>query len=169
MSSTLPEHGTLIHYEQTGVYLIGASGSGKSEAALQLLYQGAVLICDDAPLLTLSSDGNELLGVCPDDFQGLIHIRDLGLINVGELLGQQAFASSCPIHLVIELHKTPDKIQDKQAIPVTLKTEYRFWHHKNWKIPGIRLHLYQERNVVVLIKTAIRHFSRQIRLREQPQ
>ena len=169
MSTALPEHGTLIRYEQTGVYLVGASGSGKSEAALELMYQGATLICDDAPLLKASSDGNELLGVCPDDFQGLMHIRDLGLINVGELLGQQSFASSCPIHLILELHKLPKRSPDMPAIPVRLATEYQFWHHRNWKIPGIRLHLYQERNVVVLIKTAIRHFSRQMRLRETPQ
>lgn len=165
MTLQLPEHGTLIQYQRCGAYLIGNSGVGKTEAALSMIHQGATLICDDAPELTTGKDRNELLGVCPEGFYGLMHLRDLGVINIIDLLGQQAFSQSHPIHLVIELVHS----QNTNALPAQLVPEYLVWQYQHWKIPGIRLHLYKGRDPSVLIKTSIMQFNKKNKIRNKLQ
>jgi len=161
MSSPLPAHGVLIQLENTGIYLIGKSGVGKSETALQLIPQGAKLICDDAPELTPGSDDKQLLGICPKGFYGLMHLRDLGIINIIELFGKQAFNKSHAIDFVIELIDTDTIEADSPELQATLlEPEYQQWHYQTWTIPGISLHLYENRNIALLIKTAVLQFNK---------
>ncbi|MDX2505712.1 MAG: HPr kinase/phosphatase C-terminal domain-containing protein [Gammaproteobacteria bacterium] len=170
MINELPAHGVLIQFDGLGVYLIGSSGIGKSETALQLIYQGAVLICDDAPDFTCEIKNGELLGICPAGFHGLMHLRDLGIINIMELLGAQCFKASQRIDFVLEL------IQTDEYSPVEshLNPRYQLWQFKNGQhkeglhrikqqqsrsIPGQRIHLYPNRNIPLLVKTAVMQFA----------
>ena len=156
----LPAHGVLIQLEEMGVYLIGHSGVGKSETALQLIHQGALLICDDAPEFTADKTNNELRGNCPNNFYGLMHIRDLGIINIMQLMGRQYFKASQKIDFVIELIKA----ETHQQLENCLSPNYRQWHYKDeeqqsWTIPGIRIHLLHNRNMPLMITTAVRQFA----------
>ncbi|MCU7799315.1 MAG: hypothetical protein KZQ70_04010 [gamma proteobacterium symbiont of Lucinoma myriamae] len=154
----LPEHGVLIEINGMGIYLIGDSGVGKSEIALQLIHHGATLICDDAPELT--ADNNTILGTCPDGFYGLMHIHDLGIINLLEVIGEQAFIPSHSIDLVIELI-TPNHQQaiiSQQDPQQLLTASYQKWHYQSCSVPGISIHLYPNRNIPIIIKTAIKQF-----------
>lgn len=150
MTIPLPGHGVLIELEQTGVYIIGQSGVGKSETALQLIEQGATLICDDAPIMSPGSEKQPLQGHCPEGFYGLMHLRDLGIINLIELFGKQSFEAEHSIDFIIEL------IPSKQAVEAP---EYKQWQYQSWTIPGIRIHLYPNRNIPVLIKIAVMQFN----------
>lgn len=158
--NTLPEHGVLIRLDGMGIYLIGGSGVGKSEIALQLIHQGAILICDDGPDLTADIKTKKILGTCPEDFYGLMHIHDLGIINLIDLIGQQAFKVSQQINLVIELiSANSQRTRVGYHYPQQLLTaNYKKWHYQSCSVSGIRIHLYPDRNIPLIINTAIKQF-----------
>lgn len=86
-----------------GVLLLGDSGVGKSDLALQLLDRGHELIADDA--VDVSVRNGRLIGSCPEQLAGLLEPRGLGIIRVGS-----ERPNDCPIDLFIRLiHPTPDQ------------------------------------------------------------
>jgi len=155
---TLPEHGVLIQMHSLGIYLIGDSGLGKSEIALQLINQGAILVCDDAPQLSISN--KKILGSCPEGFYGLMHIHDLGIINIAELMGTQCIKASQALDFIIEL-VTANKLQSvikQQKAEQLLTANYNKWHYQTCSVSGISLHLYPGRDIPFIITTAIKQF-----------
>ncbi len=173
--TTLPSHGVLLELHNMGIYLIGHSGIGKSEIALQLIHQGACLVCDDAPDFTSNvvSQDNEndkihgqITGHCPKGYYGLMHLHDLGIINIIELFSSDAserqyFKPSQIVHFVIELIAVDNRqtIITKQSPQQLLTPGYQHWHCHSWTIPGIRIHLYPNRNIPMIINTAVLQFS----------
>ncbi len=158
MTLALPLHGTLIEYQGIGIYLIGPSGSGKSETALQLISVGACLVCDDAPIIQVihnSNDSAEIIGHCPENFAGQMHIRDLGIIHINELFGQEQVKNSQRIDFVIEIVLTADY----DSTHTHTKTHYQYWQFQSQQIPGIRLYHGAGRNIALLIYTAVLQFK----------
>jgi HPr kinase/phosphorylase len=186
ISYDIPTHGILLSISGIGVYIIGESGVGKSETALQLIEQGAVLICDDAPeLVLLNQPLNQpkriqtLYGYCPKNFYGLMHIRDIGIINVIELFGSVAFSKVHEIQFVVEmLHtsiSTSKQEHESNLIsptimnqPMILQTpHYQQWCYQSYQIPGIQLNLSPGRNYPLLIKTIVKQFNHTQRQHEK--
>ena len=157
----LPAHGVLLELNDTGIYLIGDSGIGKSEIALQLIHQGARLICDDAPDFTADTQTGQLLGSCPEGFYGLMHVHDLGVINIMQLFNPDSFKACQHIDLVIKLAAADNRLAviTEQTPQQLLTPDYQYWHYHAWTIPGIYLHLYPNRNIPLLIKIAVLQFS----------
>lgn len=87
-------HATSVAVEGRGVLLRGESGAGKSDLALRLIDQGAVLIADDYTELSIEDDC--LIAHAPETIQGLLEVRGLGIVK-------QPFHSPCPIALVVDL------------------------------------------------------------------
>jgi len=79
------------------VVILGASGSGKSSLAVELIGQGAALISDDQTILTRS--GDDVLASCPDVIQGQIEVRHLGLLRCDTV-------SDVPVGVVVDLDQT---------------------------------------------------------------
>lgn len=157
----LPAHGVLLELNGTGIYLTGDSGIGKSEIALQLIHQGARLICDDAPELSADTKSGQLLGSCPEGFYGLMHVHDLGVINIIQLFNPDSFKACQQIDLVIKLTAADNRLAviNEQTPQQLLTPDYRYWHYHSRTIPGICLHLYPNRDIPLLIKTAVMLFS----------
>ena len=159
MTVALPLHGTLIEYLNTGIYLTGPSGSGKSETALQLIDKGARLVCDDAPLLSLSAEKTgsnhqyAVTGHCPEDFSGQMHIRNLGIINIGELFGQERVKNSQRIDFIIEISLTED------SDLYNTQVQYQYWAFQSQQIPGIQLYRSAGRNMALMVHTAVLQFK----------
>lgn len=74
-------HGTVVSFGPAGLLILGASGSGKSALALQLIGLGGALVADDRVLITRPDDGPPL-ACAPDRLAGLIEARGLGLLRV---------------------------------------------------------------------------------------
>lgn len=90
-------HASCVAIAGHGVLILGASGSGKSALALQLMAFGAELVCDDGTLLLPGEDG--LYAQCPAQISGMIEARGIGLLK----------AQSCPrvrVALVVDLDET---------------------------------------------------------------
>ena len=99
-------HGVLIRVNDTGVLLVGESGTGKSECALDLVMDGHQLVADDVIEISLSND--EIVGRAPELTSDLMEIRGLGMINVRELFGESATCSESVIDFCIELQTSSD-------------------------------------------------------------
>lgn len=100
-------HGDLLDVFAIGVLLLGESGSGKSECALELVYRGHRLVADDVvEVFRLRND--EVFGQAPEAVRGLMEVRGLGLISIEQLFGVVAVRDTKPIDLVINLVSSQD-------------------------------------------------------------
>mgnify|MGYP000403183201 CR=1 FL=1 len=94
-------HGVLMRINGYGVLILGPAGSGKSSLALELLSQGHQLIADD--VVDFSKHKNAIIGHCPPMLEGLLHTRELGLISVPTVFGQNAWQRQQTVDFVISL------------------------------------------------------------------
>ena len=90
-------HASCVAIGARGVLIIGASGSGKSALALQLIAYGANLIADDQTLITLQDQ--QLIASCPPQLSGMIEARGVGLLHSPPRV-------SAPLSLVVDLDQT---------------------------------------------------------------
>lgn len=90
-------HATTVDYRGNGVLISGASGTGKSALALQLMALGATLVSDDRTLIT--RDGSKLIATAPKSIEGLIEARGVGLL-------QAVHTPSTSLHLAVDMGVT---------------------------------------------------------------
>lgn len=95
-------HGVLVDVYGEGVLIMGESGIGKSEAALDLVRRGHRLVADDAVEIKKLSH-NSLVGSCPELIRYFIEVRGIGIINVRQMFGVQSVKDSNQIDLIIKL------------------------------------------------------------------
>jgi len=95
-------HGSLVELTDGGVLLLGASGVGKSECALELVRRGHRLVADDVVEVEVTTAG-EPIGRSHAGIGHHIEIRGLGILSVPDLFGQQAVVDSTRIDLVCRL------------------------------------------------------------------
>ena len=94
MSDLMKVHATCIALNGQGVLLQGTSGSGKSDLALCLINNGALLISDDQ--VVLKRCGQQVLASAPEGFSGLLEVRGIGICSFDYL-------SECPLKLIVTL------------------------------------------------------------------
>ncbi len=97
-------HGVLVDVFGEGLLIMGESGIGKSEAALELIKRGHRLVSDDVVEIKKVSD-DTLLGTAPDITKHLIELRGIGIIDVKTLYGVQSVKETQSIDLVIQLEE----------------------------------------------------------------
>ena len=102
LAPRISRHGVLIEAYGEGVLIIGDSGVGKSEAALELVKRGHRLIADDAVEIKKVS-ANSLLGTSPELIRNYIELRGIGIINVAKLFGIGAIKHDNEINLVVNI------------------------------------------------------------------
>lgn len=95
-------HGVLVDVYGVGILLVGSSGIGKSETALELVKRGHRLVADDAVEIRQTTE-NRLIGNAPELIRHLLEIRGLGIINVMTLFGAGAVRNFKNISLVIRM------------------------------------------------------------------
>jgi len=95
-------HGVLVQVHNVGVLLMGNSGIGKSETALELMLRGHRLVADDVVTLACGSGGT-LTGRGKAPLGHFLEIRGLGVLHAAELFGEAAVVQSSPVNMVVEL------------------------------------------------------------------
>ena len=113
-------HGVLVDVYGVGVLIMGESGIGKSEAALELIQRGHRLVSDDVVEIRKVSD-ETLVGTAPDITRHFIELRGIGIVDVKSLYGVQSVRATQNIDLVITLE---DWDKDKQYDRLGLEEEY---------------------------------------------
>jgi HPr kinase/phosphorylase len=107
LAPTTSVHGVMVDVLEVGILLLGSSGVGKSEAALELVERGHRLIADDVVQLQLRADGT-LVGSSSRELGHHMEIRGLGIINIADLFGITAIRDSKRLDLVMELSDWDD-------------------------------------------------------------
>lgn len=141
-------HGVLVDVYGIGVLIMGDSGIGKSEAALELIKRGHRLVSDDVVEIRKVSN-DTLVGSAPDITRHLIELRGIGIVDVQMLYGAQSVRKTQNIELVIELE---DWDKDKEYDRLGLEEKYieflgnKVVHHQLPIRPG--------RNLAIIVETA---------------
>lgn len=97
-------HGVLVDVYGEGVLIMGESGIGKSEAALELIKRGHRLVTDDVVEIRRVSD-ETLIGTAPDITRHFIELRGIGIIDVKTLFGVESVKETQGIDMVIKLEE----------------------------------------------------------------
>lgn len=112
----ITRHGVLIEVYGIGLLILGESGVGKSEAAIELLKRGHRLIADDAVEIK-AVDVNVLEGTSPELIRYYIELRGIGVIDVRQIFGVGAIKARQNIHLVVNLEPWQEgKLYDRLGI-----------------------------------------------------
>ena len=144
-------HGVLMDILGLGVLLVGESGIGKSECALDLVVRGHRLVADDAVELRARAEAF-LIGTCPELTRHHMEIRGLGLINVQDLFGVASTRRSKRVELVVQLERwDPHREYDRLGID---EAQYE---SLGVRVPMIRMPVAPGRNLAILVEVAARN------------
>jgi len=141
-------HGVLVEVYGEGILLLGDSGVGKSEAAIELVKRGHRLVADDAVEIKRVSDIS-LLGSAPDVIRHFVELRGIGIVDVKMIFGIGAVKNVEKIDFIINLEIWQDK---KQYDRLGLTTEYT--DILGIDIPSITVPVKPGRNLAVVIEVA---------------
>jgi HPr kinase/phosphorylase len=145
-------HGVLVQIFGVGTLIIGESGVGKSEIALDLVLHGHKLVADD--LVVLENNEERISGRPLELGADHIHIRGLGIINIRALYGESAVAASCGVGLVVELEEQ----RKGRHYNLTGLREQRY-RLLGINLPYLRLPVRAGQNMATLIEVAARNQS----------
>lgn len=148
LAPRITRHGVLCEVYGEGVLIIGESGAGKSETAVELIKRGHRLIADDAVEIR-KTDDHTLVGASPNNIKHFIELRGIGIINARRLFGMGSVKESEKINMVIQLEPWDStKAYDRLG----LDNEYT--KILDVKIPVITVPVNPGRNLAVIIETA---------------
>jgi HPr kinase/phosphorylase len=144
-------HGVLVEIYGIGVLMIGDSGVGKSESALDLITRGHSLVADDKVTIKRYPNG-ELIGFSEGPLRHHMELRGIGIINVQDLFGLASVRDRTAVDLVVELeHWQPGQQYERLGLDETL------FNILETPCPYIRMPVALGRNVSILVEIAARN------------
>ncbi len=141
-------HGVFVEVYGEGVLIIGDSGIGKSETAIELVKRGHRLIADDAVTIKRTS-AVTLVGTSPELIQYYIELRGIGIVDVRRLFGMGSVKQSERVNMIINLENWD---QNKQYDRFGLETEYT--EILGIKVPTTTVPVRPGRNLAIIIEIA---------------
>lgn len=141
-------HGVLVEVYGEGILIMGESGVGKSEAAIELVKRGHRLVADDAVEIRRISD-NQLVGSSPEIIRHFVEVRGIGIIDVKEIFGMGAVMDSGSIDMIIHLEPWQD---GKSYDRLGMVDEYT--NIMGINIPSLTVPVKLGRNLAVIIEVA---------------
>ena len=157
LAPRVTRHGVLVEVYGEGILLLGESGVGKSETAIELIKRGHRLIADDAVEIRRVSS-KSLVGTAPDNIRHFIELRGIGIINASRIFGAGAVKLTEKIDLVINMEPWDvNKAYDRMGL------ESQTTEILDLKIPSLTIPVKPGRNLAVIIEVAAMN-SRQKKL-----
>jgi HPr kinase/phosphorylase len=144
-------HAVLMDILGLGVLIVGESGIGKSECALDLIVRGHRLVADDTVDIRRRAE-SILIGTCPELTQHHMELRGLGLINVKDLFGIASTRSSKRVELVVQLERW-DATREYERLGL----DDEFFEILGLRVPLIRMPVAPGRSVAILVEVASRN------------
>ena len=148
LAPKITRHGVLVEVYGEGLLLIGDSGIGKSEAAVELLKRGHRLIADDAVEIRKISE-NVLVGNAPELIRNYVELRGIGIINVAQLFGMGAVKAENEVNLVVNIVPW-----NNQAVYDRLGLEEQHMEIMGVKIPMNTIPVTPGRNLALILEVA---------------
>lgn len=148
LAPRLTRHGVLVDVYGEGILLLGNSGIGKSETAIELVKRGHRLVADDAVLLKRVSS-KTLVGEAPEIIRHYVELRGIGIVDVRRLFGMGAVSTTAKIDLIIHLENWQQgKMYDRMGLE-TETTEIL-----GISIPSMTIPVCPGRNLAIILETA---------------
>ena len=141
-------HGVLVDVYGEGVLIMGESGIGKSEAALELIKRGHRLVSDDVVVIKRVSH-DTLIGTAPDITRHFIELRGIGIIDVKTLFGVESVKNTQSIDLAIQLEEW-----DKEQEYDRLGLEEQYTEFLGNKVVCHKIPIRPGRNLAVIVESA---------------
>ncbi|MBO6014507.1 MAG: HPr(Ser) kinase/phosphatase [Oscillospiraceae bacterium] len=148
LAPRITTHGVLVEVYGEGMLILGDSGIGKSETALELIKRGHRLIADDAVEIR-RIDKNTLLGSAPANIRHFMELRGIGIVNVRSLYGIGAIKGASMVEMVVKLESWQEgKAYDRLG----LIQEYQ--DILGLSIPSLTIPVRPGRNLAVILEVA---------------
>ena len=148
LAPRITRHGVLIEIYGEGVLILGDSGVGKSETAIELVKRGHRLVADDAVEIRRTSNIT-LVGSSPDNIRHFLELRGIGIINARQLFGIGAVKVSEKIDMVVELEPwNPEKVYDRMGV------DNHYMSILGVKVPYLTIPVKPGRNLAVILEVA---------------
>ncbi len=141
-------HGVLVEVYGEGILIMGESGVGKSETAIELVKRGHRLVADDAVEIKRISD-NTLVGSSPEIIRHFVELRGIGIIDVKEIFGIGAVKDEENIDMIIHLEPWED---GKQYDRLGMVDE--FTNIMGINVPSLTIPVKLGRNLAVIVEVA---------------
>ncbi|MBO7520481.1 MAG: HPr(Ser) kinase/phosphatase [Clostridia bacterium] len=157
LAPRITRHGVFVEVYGEGILILGESGIGKSETAIELVKRGHRLIADDAVEIKRVSS-KSLIGSAPDNIKHFIELRGIGIINASRIFGVGAVKPTEKVDLIINLELWDvNKVYDRMGI------ENQTTEILGLQIPSMTIPVKPGRNLAVIIEVAAMN-SRQKKL-----
>ncbi|MDP4132788.1 MAG: HPr(Ser) kinase/phosphatase [Bacillota bacterium] len=148
LAPRITRHGVLVEVYGEGVLILGESGVGKSETAVELVKRGHRLVADDAVEIKKVSSIS-VVGTAPEIIRHFIEIRGIGIVDVRKIFGMGAVKETEKIDLIIHIEQwNKDKAYDRLGI------EDETTDILGIKIPSITVPIRPGRNLAVIVEVA---------------
>ena len=148
LAPRITRHGVLVEVYGEGVLLLGESGVGKSETAIELVKRGHRLIADDAVEIKRLST-KRLVGTAPELIRHYIELRGIGVVDVRRIFGMSAIKEESDIDMVINLEQWKDG-----AMYDRLGLENLYTTILDVQVPSLTVPVKPGRNLAVIIEVA---------------
>ncbi len=148
LAPRITRHGVLVEVYGEGCLLIGDSGVGKSETAIELIKRGHRLVADDAVEIRRTSQ-TTLYGQSPENIRHFIELRGIGIINARKLFGMGAIKQQEKIDMVINLEQwDSSKVYDRMGL------DNEYMKILGVEVPTLTIPVKPGRNLAVIIEVA---------------
>jgi HPr kinase/phosphorylase len=144
-------HGVLMDILGLGLLIIGESGIGKSECALDLIVRGHRLVADDTVEVRRSGE-TVVIGACPELTRHHMEVRGLGVINIRDLFGVASTRTSKRVELVVQLERW-DTAREYDRLGIDESRHDLF----GVKVPLLHMPVAPGRNLAILVEVAARN------------
>ena len=148
LAPRITRHGVLVEVYGEGILLLGESGVGKSETAIELIKRGHRLIADDAVEIRRVSD-KTLVGSSPANIRHFMELRGVGIINARRIFGMGSVKMTETVDMVISLEQwDKTKVYDRMG----MNDEYT--EILGIKVPSLTIPVKTGRNLAIIIEVA---------------
>lgn len=148
LAERITRHGVLVEVYGEGVLILGDSGVGKSECAIELIKRGHRLIADDAVEIRKTS-ARTLVGTSPENIRHFIEVRGVGVINARRIFGMGAVKVSEKIDMIVKLENwDSEKNYDRMGLNNEYETVLDI------KVPITTVPVKPGRNTAIIIEVA---------------
>lgn len=153
LAPSISVHGEMLNIYGKGVLVIGKSGVGKSELALDLISRGHMLVADD--LVEMSRVNNYIKCSAPENIKGMLEVRGIGIIDVKRIYGGYSFLDNCGLDFIIQLVSADeyDKQNNDRLNPLSNVETYFDIPYNKLVIP-----MTVGKTMSVIIETAVINF-----------
>ena len=152
LAPRLTRHGVLMEVYGEGMLIMGDSGVGKSETAVELIKRGHRLVADDAVELRKIT-AQRISGTSPDNIRHFLELRGIGIINARRIFGMGAIKSSVDVDLIVNLELWDDnKVYDRMGM------EDHYTDILGVQVPSITIPVKPGRNIAVILEVAAMNY-----------